>query len=234
MFLPSDFWDTIRKNWKQALVVGLVDVFGGALLAFDVYFFWGNVMAEDSGLIHLLLFAGSVLMAMMFCFARYYLYLQLITFRLTLKQLFKNSVLLAMAGMKRNLLISLVLLLFYAIPVAIWFVHPGIAVGVAIAGQLLLFPAFRSFLIQYVTFPLVKKAIIDPYYEEHPGEDIDKRQDLNLEVEKAVSEDETIFTEPAVLKPEGSVVPKQYSAEELRRGNRARAKAADADEDDTI
>jgi hypothetical protein len=39
-------------------------------------------------------------------------------------------------------------------------------------------------LIQYFTFPCIKKVIIDPYYEEHPDEDIQKRLDLGLEVEQ--------------------------------------------------
>ena len=30
----------------------------------------------------------------------------------------------------------------------------------------------------------IKKYIIDPYYLEHPDEDIDKRHDLGIEVEK--------------------------------------------------
>ena len=47
------------------------------------------------------------------------------------------------------------------------------------------FPAFRALLIQYLTFPSIKKIIIDPYYAEHPGEDIQKRLDLGLEVEQA-------------------------------------------------
>ena len=43
-----------------------------------------------------------------------------------------------------------------------------------------MFPSFRSFLIQYNVFPEVKKYIIDPYYEEHPDEDIEKRRELGL------------------------------------------------------
>ena len=37
-------------------------------------------------------------------------------------------------------------------------------------------------MIQYYTFPIIKKFIIDPYYEEHPDEDIEKRRDLGIEV----------------------------------------------------
>lgn len=235
VFLPSDFFDTIKKNWKQALVVGLVDVFGGALILFDIYFLWSNVMAENSTFMHLLMFAGIMLIAILFCFMRYYIYLQLITFRMTLQQLFKNSFLLALVGLKRNLLISFVLALVYAIPVLVLLADIYVALVVAFVGYVFLFPAFRSFLIQYITFPLVKKTIIDPYYEAHPDEDIDKRRDLNIEVKETVAEEkeEPIFSEPTYAEKEESVIPKQYSAEEMRRGKRLQRDTA-TDDDDTI
>ena len=80
------------------------------------------------------------------------------------------------------------------------------------------FPAFRSFLIQFCIFPVVKKYIIDPYYREHPDEDIEKRKDLNLEVESGEEEEESVF-EDTLPEPEDSasddseiVIPKQYSS----------------------
>ena len=39
-FIYSDFMDTIKKNWKQALPLGLLNLVFGAIIAFDVYFFW--------------------------------------------------------------------------------------------------------------------------------------------------------------------------------------------------
>ena len=36
------------------------------------------------------------------------------------------------------------------------------------------------FLIQFNVFLEVKKYIIDPYYQDHPDEDIEKRRELGL------------------------------------------------------
>ena len=44
------------------------------------------------------------------------------------------------------------------------------------------FPGFKFLLIQFFTFGSIKKYIIDPYYEEHPDADIEKRRDLGLDV----------------------------------------------------
>ena len=49
---------------------------------------------------------------------------------------------------------------------------------------ILLFPSFRFLLVQFCTFPSIKKCIIDPYYRDHPDEDLDKRRDLGIEVEE--------------------------------------------------
>ncbi len=46
------------------------------------------------------------------------------------------------------------------------------------------FPCFQFLLIQFCVFPSVTKCIIDPYYREHPGEDIERRKDLGLEIEE--------------------------------------------------
>ena len=42
------------------------------------------------------------------------------------------------------------------------------------------YPSFKYLLVQYCVFPSIKKYIIDPYYEEHPDEDLDKRRDLGV------------------------------------------------------
>ena len=45
-------------------------------------------------------------------------------------------------------------------------------------------------LIQFNVFPEVKKYIIDPYYEQHPDEDVEKRRELGL---LDYDEDESVF-----------------------------------------
>ena len=57
---------------------------------------------------------------------------------------------------------------------------------------LLVFPAFRSMLIQYAVFGPIRKWMIDPYYEQHPDEDIEKRRELGLIDD---DEDEAVFAD---------------------------------------
>lgn len=234
-FIKSDFFETIKKNWKQALIIGILELIIGAVMAFALYFYWMSAMtAKEFSFMSIIPVALSLFMVMMFVFTRYYLYLQLITFRMSLKQVIRNSVLFAMAGVKQNLLITLVLVAIYALLIVLLLNFFWFAVPIVIAMFVFFLPAFRSFLIQFTIFPLVKKVIIDPYYEEHPEADIEKRQDLNLQVDevclKEEKKEEPVFTD-VVRRGEESVIPKQYSDSELRRGKSLR-KSTDADDDD--
>lgn len=241
VFLPADFFDTIKKNWKQALAAGILELVLGVLFFFNFWFYGSNLLAAEETSIMMAIMTAVVLMfALIVCFARYYLYLQLITFRLSFKQLLKNSFLFAFAGIKQNLLISLVLLLCYALGgVILLFVPLEFSILILIVAHVLLFPAFRSYLIQFVTFPLVKKTIIDPYYAEHPDEDIEARKNLNIETGEQPSEDERVFedrgkTEEPKEEKEESRIPRQYTADEMRRATRLTTKRTSDDDDDTI
>ncbi len=236
-FIKTDFFETIKKNWKQALLIGILEIVIGAIMAFAMYFYWvGAMTTPDFSFLSLIPVCLSLFMVMMFVFTRYYLYLQMITFKMSTRQLIRNSILFAMAGVKQNILITLVLVAIYALLIFLVLFYTWIAIPILIAMWVFFLPAFRSFLIQFTIFPLVKRAIIDPYYEEHPEADIEKRRDLNLEIdeEKLVSEEkeEPVFTD-VVRGKEESVVPKQYSDSELRRGRKLK-KSDDVDDDDTI
>ena len=53
------------------------------------------------------------------------------------------------------------------------------------------FPSFKFLLEQFCAFPAIKKFIIDPYYEAHPNEDIEKRRDLGLEIPEEKTDEDT-------------------------------------------
>ncbi len=231
VFLPSDFWDAVKKNAKQALIIGIEELIICAVLGFDLVYAWnGLMMGETVSIGALLFFAVSLFIAVSFLQIRYYLYIQVITFKLSVKQIWKNSILLSIAGFKQNVILSASLALIYAVVLLLFLAFGVLSAGLLIVVYVFFFPAFRSFLIQFTVFPLIQKHIIDPYYQEHPDEDMDKRRDLNLSDETQTTE-ETVFEDMGTQ--ERTVIPKQYSAEELRQSKRHSA-AEQNDEDDTI
>lgn len=183
----SDFFETIRKNWKQSLAVGVINTIITALLVFAIWFYNESYVQTEQ----MLSFLGLVIswsLAAVFAMMNFYIYTLMITFNFSLKMLYKNSFKFVFVNLWKNLLCGIIQLAVYAIYVGIALLFNDLRVVVIeliIAAATL--PAFRYLLVQFFTFGSIKKYIIDPYYEQHPDADIEKRRDLGLEV----PEDET-------------------------------------------
>ena len=179
----SDFFDTIKKNWKQALGAGIINTLVYALIIFDIGFFYISVKGVF-GIIGLgLMLSVLVIFTMM----NYFIWTLMITFKFKLKQIYKNSFNFAVINLKKNFLCFFVLLLVHAVYVGILFLFQRfwhIVLAFEIFAYILTYPGFKFLLVQYCCFPAIKKYIIDPYYEEHPDEDIEKRRDLGIEVDE--------------------------------------------------
>lgn len=234
-FVSSDFFDTIKKNWKQALAVGIINGIVTIVLVFDLYItIYLHVFTNT--IVNMIYLAVSGVIAVVFVFMKYYIYMMMITFKLSIKQLYKNSFLFAFIGGVRNFLMALLFGAMYAIAaLLIMYTSMVISIPVVFFIYVLLFPAFRSLLIQFTVFPLIKKHMIDPYYTEHPDEGKQERQALNLE-EESDDDEERIFqdTLPVKEEPQSTNIPRQYSEEEMEKLRKKSKKytVSDADDDD--
>lgn len=187
----SDFFDTIKKNWKQALPAGIINTVVYALLIFDVFFFY---QSEDT-----IFSAGlGIMISLVFIFTvmNYYIWTLMITFKYSLKQIYKNSFKFVFINLKNNLICFftqvLVIALYVTIPLVLGFSSKifFMVLPLEIFMILFTFPSFKFLLEQFCVFPAIKKHIIDPYYEEHPDEDIEKRRDLGLEIPEEEDEED--------------------------------------------
>jgi len=179
-FVSSDFFDSVKKNWKQGLIVGIIDLIISAVIIFDVIFAWPNA-TNTLGIIMLSL---TLFVFIIFIFSKYYRYMMIVTFKMSVWKIYKNSMIFAFAGLLKNLVISLTLLACYALCFTlIWFTN-AIGITVSILLYICAFRAFRAYLIQFNVFPVIRKYIIDPYYTEHPDEDIERRKDLGIYIDE--------------------------------------------------
>ena len=182
-FGTSDFLETISKNWKQALPAGIINTLIYIILSFDIYFFY----TASEGIMSTIGLGISLCMLFVFTVMQYYIWTLIITFNFKLKQVYKNSFKFVFINMKMNLLCFFAILLVYAVNIAVIFLLQSyflVVITFELLIYILTFPSFRYLLVQFCTFPSIKKYIIDPYYAEHPDEDIEKRQNLGIEVEK--------------------------------------------------
>ena len=178
-FGMSDFFETIKKNWKQSLIAGIINLVI-LFLATSAAWFYFKEYGATGRIIWLVGLSVTLSLLMIFTFAKFYIWTMLITFNLPLSAIYKNGFRFALINLFRNILVGLLLLVTYAIyGVLIWFL-PGPLRLIVILLAVCTLPAYRYLMIQFAAFPAIKKYMIDPYYEEHPDMDIEKRRNLGL------------------------------------------------------
>jgi len=178
----SDFFETVRKNLKQSIFAGIINTVIYAFLIFDIYFF-----SNMKGIFGVVGTGITLAILVTFTMMNYYLWTLIITFDYTLKQAYTNSFKFVFLNFKFSFLCLFVNILIFAFNVALILLISKFSLYVILIELLCLiciYPGFNALLIQFCTFPSIKKFIIDPYYAEHPDEDIEKRKRLGLEVEE--------------------------------------------------
>ena len=83
------------------------------------------------------------------------------------------------------MLIGLVSLLCYVLATVMLLYVPyllsvPLVVPLVVVLGICLFPGFKQLLVQYQVFPFLKQYVIDPYYAEHPKEDVDERKNIGV------------------------------------------------------
>lgn len=158
-----DYFYAIKKNIKQGIVVGILDVLIIFLLIYDIIAY--GVEANNE-FIFLVFYYASILFAVMYYIMRFYIYIQLVTCKMSIGKMIKNSFLLTALGIKRNLAG-----LFGAIVFVILFMYAYIILPQFSIILLCMFAfSFLTYIGVYCAYPVVKRYVIDPYYEDHPDE----------------------------------------------------------------
>ena len=245
-FVRADFIESIKKNWKTALPVGIINLIITAVLCYNAYYYvgaWMEGLAPDFTLMDYVIIGVNLMVLVTFSWMKFYIPFLMVTFDLKLKQIYKNAFLFAGANLPVNLLITVILLAVYALlgGAVLWSASTDFSIGVLVivlALAVSVVPGVRSLLIQFCIFPAIKRLMIDPYYEQNPDADKQARIDLNLDVPEDPAEaEEQVFTETVTAKAEKepSTLPRQYNEKELRQFNRRVSNlGATDDDDDTI
>lgn len=157
------------------------------LLAFGIWFYNESYLQTEQ----ILSLLGLVLilsLTAIFAMMQFYIYTLMITFDFKTKVLYVNSFKFVFVNLWKNLLCGIILLLVYVLYIFIALLFNDLRVWlIEFIIMVATLPAFKFLLIQFFTFGSIKKHIIDPYYNEHPDADIEKRRNLGLDV----PEDET-------------------------------------------
>ena len=113
-FLWSDFIEHAKKNFKQSMIVGTINLFITVLVIVLINFYFslpGSLLITAASTILIVVFVIFMMMSM-------YIYPMMVTFNLTIRQLYKNALSFAIMKLIPNLLIlilcsALVIVSFY-------------------------------------------------------------------------------------------------------------------------
>ena len=166
IFVWTDFWYSVKRNYRQALIFGAIDFLILALLIWNL----ASLITATSQFFLSMLFWSNVVLFIVYFFMRYYMYIQMVTFKLSIYKMIKNSLIFALLGFKRNIVAFLGILLLLVFEFLLFFGFGGILIPFAVAAPLAILPAMMSYMKVYAAYPKIKQYMIDPYYEEHPEE----------------------------------------------------------------
>lgn len=153
VFLWDDFKKSLVSNLKQSIIIGIIDLLLLFALAFDIMFFIVSGMSLALGVL--------IVLAFIYIIMRSYIYTIMITFDLSIFKIFKNSFILALAGMKRNLpaFLGIAAVIVLNVYVVLTFAPLGFIMMLVLTFSLCIFIGI------YGAYPKIKEVMIDPYYE---------------------------------------------------------------------
>lgn len=162
IFLMTDFFSCIKRNWKQGLIIGILDIIISFLLIFD-FMFWNG----EAGFISGIMMYFSLFLCVLYFMMRFYIYTIAITFDLSIYKIFKDAFLLSFLGFKRNLLglLGILAVVFLNMYICLLFVPVGVMLPIIITFGTVMFIA------GYASFPVIQKYMIDPYYSDEKTDD---------------------------------------------------------------
>lgn len=107
-FIWGDFKDTALKNFKQSMIVSIINFFLTILMIWSIRAY---ILLGDGNLIMTIGTTLMVIMFVLFMIMHMYIYPMLVTFHLSLKQLYKNALIFAMVKLLPNIGILLLCML---------------------------------------------------------------------------------------------------------------------------
>ena len=167
VFVFSDYFYAIKKNFKQAFVLGLIDFACLAVLIVDFMYFSG--VGGSFGLDFM--YFATLALIIIYTIMRFYIYNLLVTFDIKNFKLLKNALIFTILGIKRNLMAMLGIVLLLALHVALLVIFIPIGISIPLILPFVYIMATLSFITTYAAYPVIEKYMITPYQEESANAD---------------------------------------------------------------
>ena len=178
VFVFSDYFYAIKRNFKQAFFLGLIDFICSAVLVIDFIFFFFRTGSFGADFMYFSIFAIGLIYLIM----RFYIYHLMVTFDLSIFKILKNSLIFAALGIKRNLMALLGLILLIGFHLLLIFTLFPMGISIPLVLPLFYILSISGFIATYAAFPVIDQYMIAPYQStqeedqtvsEEPSEEIE-------------------------------------------------------------
>ena len=159
IFFRQDFFYAIKRNLRQSFVMGILDLL---FLGVSVYSTLFHLFNMSLGFVSSMMFYASLFITVVYLIMRFYIYIVLITFDLSIFKIIKNAFIFVSLGLKRNILalIGIILLALIDYYLLTLIMPLGLILPFAILY------GYGAYMGAYAAWPKIKQYMIDPYPEE--------------------------------------------------------------------
>ena len=171
VFVWSDYFYAIKRNLKQGFFLGLIDAVILFTLGFDISYFWGRggTFTLDVG------FYLTIALIVLYFLMRFYIYLLIVTFDLSIYKILKNALIFSLLGFKRNIMGVLGILLITALHVILLLLLISTPLsGLPIILPFLWYMAAVTFTSAYAAYPVIDRYMIAPYANQEDEEETEE------------------------------------------------------------
>ncbi len=179
-FIWMDFKEQFAVNFKQSLGSMFISLVVTALLVFDFAFCFNTL---EFGILRTILMTLIVIAFVFWMIIQMYLYPMMITFKLPLKHLYKNSLLFSFFRLPLNVLILIICLaLTFVLPIALFLIGSGLSILIGLFYYLFLMFSVNLLLVNFFVYRGIDKYMI----QRIKAQDEEKKQavDWNAEDEE--------------------------------------------------
>jgi uncharacterized membrane protein YesL len=205
VFLWSDFWDGVKKNWKPFLINGIICYVAYVALSFSLYFYSTQL---NSNWLMYIPFIILIFVAIMFIVAEFYVPLLIVSTDIKLKYIFKNAFIFNILGIGRNFLFVLILALVLVLHLL---VLPIYYITLILDGVLVIIftLSFVSYSDSFIFYPLIKKYVLDPYLEQQKKDKIESGEEVPTEDSIEAPQEDEEEKQPEYIFVNGKMVKRE-------------------------
>jgi uncharacterized membrane protein YesL len=162
VFVVSDYFYAIKKNFRQGFFVGLIDISVISLLFWNLMFYSQNSYSSLMSVFYVAVIA----LILVYFTMRYYVYLQLITFDLKTWKIIKNSLIFTVLGIKRNVMAALGIVTVLALNYLLFYIFAPFNIIFPLILPFFYFMAVSGYIATYAAYPVIEKYMIEPLPED--------------------------------------------------------------------